>query len=242
MFEQVKGTHALVAEQIKQAVLTGKIKPGERLPPELQMAKIFGVSRVVVREALRTLEAVEIIQKRAGQNGGSFVCLPSVGHLKSSISSMCLLGQCSFGELALVCQLVEPYITELAAQKATAEDLRLLEVSLRRAAELPNGPAKLREMIGFHSLLARICGNRGFALVSDLTVGLITGQVSGHLLPEGHADLVCRMHQEIFEAIKAKDASTARELMLQDMIHATKLAAIASSPPTSNSSDWQSLT
>jgi GntR family transcriptional repressor for pyruvate dehydrogenase complex len=226
MFEEVKHTHALVADQIKQAVLSGKIKPGDRLPPELELAKKFGVSRVVVREALRTLEAIEMIQKRSGHKGGSFVCSPSISHMKSSLVNMFFLGQVSYGELAEVCLLVEPHIAGLAAETATPEDLDLLEATIKQAAELPNGPDRVAEMVRFHSLLAQICGNRGFALVSDLTVGLITDQIVDRPFPEGHAELVCKLHQEIFEAIRAKDASTARALMLEDMIHSTKLAQV----------------
>ena len=62
-----------VAYQLKQSLFTGKYKEGERLPPEHELVEILGVSRVVVREAIRNMEKAGLVEIRRGATGGAFV-------------------------------------------------------------------------------------------------------------------------------------------------------------------------
>src|SRR5437868_14951823 len=65
-----------IAEQIRTAILTGRIKAGDRLSPERELAEQFGVSRVTVRDALRLLEAMGLVLGKVGASGGDFVMVP----------------------------------------------------------------------------------------------------------------------------------------------------------------------
>ena len=66
-----------VVEQLREAIYSGRIRPGDRLPGERQLSEEFGVGRPTLREALRSLEAVGIIEVRPGKSGGSYAVTPS---------------------------------------------------------------------------------------------------------------------------------------------------------------------
>ena len=70
--------HADISAQIEQAIATGRLAPGDRLPPERALAEEHGVSRMTVRQALQTLEARGLLRRAIGRNGGSFVAQPKV--------------------------------------------------------------------------------------------------------------------------------------------------------------------
>src|ERR687883_979020 len=80
-----------IADQIRQAIVTGRLNEGERLPPERELAEQFGVSRVTVRDALRGLEAMGLIEVRVGARGGAFVTVPSGSLVGQTMSDMMLM-------------------------------------------------------------------------------------------------------------------------------------------------------
>src|SRR3954463_12303314 len=80
-----------IADQIRQAIVTGKLNEGERLPPERELAEQFGVSRVTVRDALRALEAMGLIEVRVGARGGAFVTVPSGSIVGQTMSDMMMM-------------------------------------------------------------------------------------------------------------------------------------------------------
>src|SRR6478752_9477902 len=80
-----------IAEQIRTAILTGRVKAGERLSPERELAEQFGVSRVTVRDALRSLEAMGLIEVRVGARGGAFVTAPTGSKVAQAMSDMMMM-------------------------------------------------------------------------------------------------------------------------------------------------------
>src|SRR6266542_3179450 len=80
-----------IADQIRQAIVTGRLTQGSRLPPERELAEQFGVSRVTVRDALRALEAMGLIDVRVGARGGAFVTIPSGAVVGQTMSDMMMM-------------------------------------------------------------------------------------------------------------------------------------------------------
>lgn len=70
--------HAEISAQIEQAIMSGELEPGDRLPPERTLAAEHGVSRMTVRQALQTLEARGLLRRAIGRSGGSFVARPKL--------------------------------------------------------------------------------------------------------------------------------------------------------------------
>src|SRR3954452_9704998 len=77
-----------IADQIRTAIVTGRLTEGERLSPERELAEQFGVSRVTVRDALRSLEAMGLIEVRVGGHGGAFVTAPTGSRVARAMSEM----------------------------------------------------------------------------------------------------------------------------------------------------------
>ena len=88
LFEPITVARAssAIAEQIRTAIVTGRIREGERLSPERELAEQFGVSRVTVRDALRSLEAMGLIEVRVGARGGAFVTAPTGSKVAQTMS------------------------------------------------------------------------------------------------------------------------------------------------------------
>ena len=108
-----------VTEQLKRSILFGDFKTGDKLPPERLLAGEFQVSRVAVREALRTLENSGFIVTRQGASGGAYVTDLSFAHLADAFLDLFLAGKISIPELIGVRILIEPEMARLAATKVT---------------------------------------------------------------------------------------------------------------------------
>src|SRR2546423_15196596 len=109
--KQVTRPRAQVEQQIREAILGGAFSPGEKLPPETELAEQFGVSRPTVREALGSLVSAGLIRKVPGVAGGSFVNTVTPDSLAASISAsmstVMRLGALHIGELTQVRRVLE---------------------------------------------------------------------------------------------------------------------------------------
>ena len=77
-----------VLEQLREAILSGRIRPGDRLPGERQLCESFGVGRPTLREALRSLEATGLIEVRPGKGGGSYAVTPSEATVGDALAAL----------------------------------------------------------------------------------------------------------------------------------------------------------
>src|ERR1700746_1031571 len=84
---RVRKAYEQVADQLRELIMSGGLVPGQRLPNEAALATQFGVSRPTIREALRELSAMSLIQTTRGANGGSFVTVPSAAHISDFLSA-----------------------------------------------------------------------------------------------------------------------------------------------------------
>src|ERR687888_570668 len=129
-----------IAHQIRTAIVTGRLKRGDRLAPERELAEQFGVSRVTVRDALRALEAMGLIEVRVGARGGAFVTVPSGSVVGQTMSDMMMMQAISPEDIVEARLVVELGTVTLACARATDEDLtRLHDFSLRADEALAAG-------------------------------------------------------------------------------------------------------
>src|ERR671930_527467 len=122
-----------IADQIRAAIVTGQLKEGARLPPERELAEQFGVSRVTVRDALRALEAMGLIEVRVGARGGAFITVPSGSVVGQTMSDMMMMQAISPADVVEARLVVELGTVTLACARATDEDLERLHEHGRRA-------------------------------------------------------------------------------------------------------------
>ncbi|MEV6899559.1 FadR/GntR family transcriptional regulator [Amycolatopsis sp. NPDC051372] len=212
--------HEQVLAQIEEKILDGSLRAGEKLPSERELVSALGVSRTSVREALRALEAMGIIEARTGSgaDAGSVVTARSTPALTNLLRLHLALARISLADLVETRVQLERNAARGAASTRTPEDVaRLAElVEGMRAADQEYQQFNALDT-EFHVTIARISGN---ALATDLMQAL-RGAVESEMaaafarLPDWRAvaaDLVTE-HEEILRAIEAGDGDRAAELV-----------------------------
>jgi len=165
MFSNVKGKRVFerVVDEIKSAIESDKLKPGDKLPAEIELARELGVSRVTVREALRILELSGLVLIKQGTKGGAFIQkADGPQRLKECLTDHLKLGNITIDQLAEARFWIESIIIDMVGQKARKKDFQLLRESIRRAEEAfrhGEEEKKTDENWNFHDILMKISGN-----------------------------------------------------------------------------------
>lgn len=212
-----------VEDQVRAAILSGSLGPGERLPGEIELAQQFGVSRATVREALRSLATQDLIEKTPGAGGGSFVRSSDASSLRvvlaNSMHNLLALGSIGFEEVAIVRQHLEVPSVRLAATNRTEDDLaelyEILDLQKSISVEDPR-VAGLDER--FHVTIARASGNR---VLASFVSALHTQTEPVHYLdlsPEVGRTTVLQ-HQQIVQAIADQDSHAGATAMIEHLTY-----------------------
>ncbi len=122
-----------VVEQIQNAIISGKLEPGSKLPAERELKDMFNTSRGTLREALRVLEQKGLIEIKLGVSGGAIIKRIDAGIMIESMALLIRSGEVSLEHLAEFRIKTEGSIVELATQRATKKDLKELEKLFNRA-------------------------------------------------------------------------------------------------------------
>ena len=202
-----------VTDRIKQAILLGEFKAGDKLPSERDLAKQFQVSRVAIREALRKLEHSGFIVTRQGATGGTYVTDLTFEYLTDAFLDLFLSDKIGIPELYQVRLFLEPEIARLAALAITPGYTQRLKEALQ-IEELP--ATSLREDIGMttavHYILAEMCGNRFFEAILRSSMKL-THRVIEVVNPDPYTLHPRGVHRPIVEAVLSGDSEAASSAM-----------------------------
>ena len=204
-----------IANQIASLIQDGQFKPGERLPPERDLAKEFGVSRNVVREAMVALELAGLIEVRIG--AGTFVLSTRESNIRFAPLGQSDIGPGPF-ELLSARRVVEGEIAHIAAEIATEEHLSNIREALIRMERdpVPYRISRNWDRI-FHTRIAAATNNTVFvSLVENMWRAMLDPMfetLSQHQrLPEHHR-MTLDDHRAILEALEGRDPAGAREAM-----------------------------
>jgi GntR family transcriptional repressor for pyruvate dehydrogenase complex len=220
MFSPVSPVRAYerVVEQIEEAVLSGRLQPGSRLPSERDLMTQFGVSRSTVREALRVLQSNGMVQSRAGDPRGPEVLPPSSSSLQKSMSRLARASSMSLAELLQFRMLLEGSAYQLAAQLRTPSQLAEMEAALQSmsgAAEA-SYPEFSAADVAFHDAVARATQNSLIVVCSNVVRGVVVDLITEHLAhaTDRHALMhaYVRHHSEVLQAIRDRDGALASRL------------------------------
>jgi DNA-binding FadR family transcriptional regulator len=232
LFEPITVARAssAIAEQIRTAIVTGKLKAGERLSPERELAEQFGVSRVTVRDAQRSLEAMGLIEVRVGARGGAFVTTPTGSRVAQAMSDMMMMSAVSPEEVVESRLIVELGTVTLACARATEDDLTALrELAVRGGQALAAGTYTREVSWEFHSLLAAAAHNGAVeGLTQSFRSTLSMHPIRAREGAKAHAATV-EEHARILAALEARDAATARHEMALHLLRGTKVQQRAQS-------------
>jgi DNA-binding FadR family transcriptional regulator len=197
-----------VALAIEDQILSGKMKPGDPLPTEQDLADQLGVNRSTLREGLRALENAGFV-KRAGAKK-LVVSIPESHDIAQHTSRAMTLQSITFTELWEMMMVLEPLSARLAAERVT-EDIQALIAENLRATEgrLHDDAVIIRLDVEFHGLVAKATRNRALAL-SEEPLGLLLYSSTKRLYrssPRARYRLL-EAHRKIAEAIARGDAAT----------------------------------
>lgn len=202
-----------VAENLKLSIISGQFKPGEKLPSERDLSEQFQVSRVAVREALRTLENSGFITTRQGSTGGAYVTELTFEYLVNAFLDLFLSDKISIPELHQVRLLIEPQVARLAALKITPEYAqRLMEALETEELPITTLSVDVDRKQRVHFILAEMCENRFFeALMRSLLK--LTKRVIEAVNPDPDTVHPTGMHRSVVESVIAGNAKAAFEAM-----------------------------
>ena len=206
---------ARLIRAFKEMIAEGSLIPGQRLPPERDLAESFGVARSSLRQALKVLEIMGVISQRVGD--GTYLKTDAAAILGEPMEFLILLDGITFHELMEARLIVEPELTARAAARATSDDIEELETVLKAMEAALDHPAKfvVQDLL-FHHTIFRIAANRVcglmFTVVHQSLAKLI--QLTSKVVPAEHT---LKLHRRIFLAIRKRDAEEARRRMTEHL-------------------------
>lgn len=201
-----------VARQLQRFIEDGRLRPGDMLPPERELAERLGVSRGSVRDAIRTMELVGLVEPRQGE--GTMVADVSPDALLVPLASMLLRKRELVGELLDVRKMLEPPLAARAARRATPAELQRLERILERQAEKNRrGEAAVEEDAEFHYAVALMAGNSVVRRVIDVLMDLLRESRARSLQVPGRPHRSLAGHRRVLAALRQGDGPGAEAAM-----------------------------
>jgi len=213
LFDKVPRTRLSeqIADQIESLILASRLRQGDKLPAERELAAMFGVSRAAIREAIKLLEERGLVQARGGR--GAFVTAPGLDPLASTINIAFQMQDCTADDLYEARWCLESFIVRLAAERATEIDIARMEAAIAvMDSNLENPKLFMPADVEFHAALAAATHNPLFVVMSQPLVRMIL--TFGHLgFSYGHVIERHQNHQRLLECIKRRDADGAEEVI-----------------------------
>lgn len=241
---KAKRAFEAIVEHIEQAILSGELKTGDRLPGERELVTQFEVGRSSVREAMRVLESSGLVAARPGDPRGAIILAPTAAPLRKLMTRLTQSSSSSLSDLLIYRMTLESAANSLAASRRTDEDLLKLEKAMARMRQaLRLGQQEFGQAdLDFHDVVARASGNTMIQVSGEAVRQSIEELITASIRASGDdRELMLRTiahHTDVFEAIRDQDAHRAEHLarsslfeyyghLLQDADR-TALAALAS--------------
>jgi DNA-binding FadR family transcriptional regulator len=212
-----------ISDQIRELIYSGIFKPGDKLPPERELASQFKSGRMVVREALRTLEHSGLIYIKQGSLGGTFIKNADTKVITRSISDMIRIGNVTLQELTETRLGIEMVILDFAFNRINRDDLDLLKKNIEDSEEqILKGKRPLDDHLNFHLLLAKSSKNTLFEMIIE-SIMTVTKSFLLTVKPDAkYLNKVLNYHKEIYKAIKENNLTIAKGKMKEHLLDANR--------------------
>ena len=201
-----------VVAQIRALIDDGRLKQGDQLPTERELSETFRVSRATIREAIRTLESLKLVQSRQGD--GTYVLASSEETLVQTLAAVLFNEKDTIYDIFYVRKIIEPHVAELAAENATPGEIKELATLIMEHEEsIAEGKSVTKYDSAFHGLLARMSKNPIMERLLSALVDLFEQTRGEYLQNDERAKKSFIGHHEVFTAIKSRDCTAARRAM-----------------------------
>jgi GntR family transcriptional regulator, transcriptional repressor for pyruvate dehydrogenase complex len=218
---------ARIVRQICAALFADELTPGERLGTEASLAQRFGVSRMAIRDSLRSLAAAGILDIKVGQRGGIFVAVGNPERLAETLAIQIKLIGVNIEEILDAQIAIEVTAAGLAARNATDSDIAGLKAEIAAMErEVDSNDAFTRASLGFHESIVAASRNRvliaQFKALRHILLPLYSRRTTTAIALRALAS-----HRALVACIEARDPDAARDLMRRrlEAVRAGHLAA-----------------
>jgi len=208
---KIRRVYEEVCDQIRSQLSSGHLKVGDKLPSERALAEEFSVSRVVVREALRTLEMSGIIELRLGVKGGAFVRDGNARMLTKSFEDLMMLGRISLENLIQARRIIHGAVLQAACEHGAAKDFNAIEANLRLIDSLAaqeDWLGRADAAVQFFHLIAQATRNEVMVILVDSISELLRLAARDQAARPFRPELV-PIRWKILERLRARDAAGA---------------------------------
>ncbi|MCC6803467.1 MAG: FadR family transcriptional regulator [Anaerolineae bacterium] len=208
-------------EQVRALIEQGTLKPGDKLPSERQLVQQFGVSRTSLREALRILEALGLIQVQPGL--GAFVVEPNVGkNLQSQWMAWLVKNVAAVSNLLEVREALEPKAAALAAERITGGELQILLQTLEEmesSIRIHDIEMAVKADIRFHDLITQASHNDFLIELNDSINHALVESRYAYYEDSANIRVSLDHHRLVSEAIRQHDPENAARIMRNHAIY-----------------------
>ncbi|MEB4615118.1 FadR/GntR family transcriptional regulator [Leucobacter sp. M11] len=200
--------------RIKDMIVSGELNPGDRLPPEKELSERLGLSRNSLREAVKALEVIRVLDVRRGD--GTYVTSLNPTLLLEAMSFVVdLHNDQSILELFAVRRILEPAASGLAASRITPDEVDRLESEVRAVSPATTVEQLVEHDLSFHHAIVASAGNSYLTgLIDSLSSHTVRARVWRGITQQGAVDRTLDEHQAILGALRRGDSELATALTL----------------------------
>lgn len=221
---KIRRLSSIIEDSIKDLVLTGQLKSGDKLPTEKELSNKFGVSIVTVREALRGLEAFGVIQKKRGREGGVFIS--SNGNtVKDVLFTFLTTRKFSAQDVSEVRGILQPFSAKLATSRISPDLLKTLKNNIQYCEKMLKRAKRVftekeffdieERNVEFHRIIGEATGNPILALTIDYVEDFLLSYKKNTLTPDlQHSTVTVAEHRRILECIQKGNAEETEKVMI----------------------------
>lgn len=210
---QVESPVDKIIRQLKQLIVSGQLKPGDRLPAERALSEKFGVGRSYVREAILKLEFYGLL--KTNPQSGTYVSGLGIKVIDSLITDIIKFNKDDFSAMVEARYYLELDSVRLATERRVSEDIEAIEQAMNDyEAKVNNGESAVEEDMLFHVMIARATKNSVIeSMILNLIPDLIKHITENKICGENRGKAAIEEHRAIFEALTAGDIDAAENAM-----------------------------
>lgn len=227
---RIRPAYEQVADRLRELIVSGRLKEGDRLPAVSDLATMFGVGRSTAREALRLLSSQNLVTSLRGAAGGTFVTVSDAGalrqYLEASIGLLSGNSRISADELLEARHVLEVPAARQAAERHSDDDIRRVKDAITREKDLlARGERGLRFEDGqtFHHTVLDASGNRLLQAITAPVFRVVESRMISKINSVSMWKKIDTEHAKILEAIAARDADAAGQAMATHLDHLSRV-------------------